>query len=267
MLSWVRLSLNQTKVALFWAFTLRIGVFSDVHGNCVALDAVLSDLRNQSVDGMVCLGYAVQGGAQPAETVSRLRDLSVPTVMGNSDFWLLTGEDPTGKEPVSNAQNEVRVWSLSMLEEKDLDFIRQFKKVITLPLDDVSLVCFHGSPASFDDLILPATPEEEFVRMVEGYGDSILCGGHTHLQQLRRFRDSFFFNPGSAGFSFDHSQTSAELSADRWAEYAIVSSNHGCLGVEFKRVPFDADEWIRVNSESGRPHADRLSREYSIRAQ
>jgi len=244
---------------------LRIAVFSDVHGNCVALDAVLSDIGKQSVDGMVCLGDAIQGGAQPAETVSRLRELRVPTIMGNSDSWLLTGEDPSANDPVSVAQKEVRVWSLSRLEEKDLDFIRQFKKVITLSLDDVGLVCFHGSPTSFDDLIWPTTPEEEFVRLVDGYSNSILCGGHTHLQQLRRFRDSFFFNPGSVGFSFDHSQTAEELSADRWVEYAIVSSDDGRLGVEFRKVPFDADEWTRVAAKSGRPYADRIPREYSPR--
>jgi hypothetical protein len=108
---------------------------------------------------MVCLGDAIQGGSQPAESVSRLRDLRVPTVMGNSDAWLLTGEISSVGEPVSSVQLEVRAWSLSKLKEADLDFIRQFKNVIKLPLGDESLVCFHGSPASFDDLIWPSTPE------------------------------------------------------------------------------------------------------------
>ncbi len=245
---------------------MRLAVFSDVHGNCVALDAVLSDIGKESVDGMVCLGDAIQGGAQPAETVSRLRELRVPTVMGNSDAWLLTGEDPSAKETVSDAQKEVRAWSLSRLMKKDLDFIRQFKNIITLSLGDEKLVCFHGSPASFDDLIWPTTAEEEFVRVVSGFGSSILCGGHTHLQHLRRFKGSFYFNPGSVGFSYDHSKSPEELSADNWAEYAIVSSEKGCSGVEFRRIPFDTEEWIKVTTRSGRPGADKVSRAYSARA-
>ena len=76
----------------------------------MALDAVLSDIEKRSVDGMVCLGDAIQGGAQPAETMSRLRELRVPTVMGNSDAWLLTGEDPFAKENVSDTQKQVRAW-------------------------------------------------------------------------------------------------------------------------------------------------------------
>jgi predicted phosphodiesterase len=136
---------------------LRIAIFSDIHGNCVALDAVLSDIKRQSVDEMVCLGDAIQGGAQPAETVARLRERMMPTVMGNSDAWLLTGKN-TSEEQVSSAQLEVRAWSLSKLKEKHLDFIRQFKNIIKLPLGDESLVCFHGSPASFDDLVVPHDP-------------------------------------------------------------------------------------------------------------
>ena len=210
---------------------MRIGVFSDVHGNCVALNEVIADLGKQSVDGMVCLGDAIQGGAQPAETLSRLRGLGVPTVMGNADYWLLTGEVTSADEPASDAQKEVRAWSLSKLKEEDLDFIRQFKSTIKLPLGDEGLLCFHGSPASFDDKIWPTTPEEEFQRMVGGYGNSILCGGHTHLQHLRRIKDSFYFNPGSVGLSYDHSKTADESHLDSWAEYAIISADHGARGL------------------------------------
>ena len=40
---------------------------------------------------MVCLGDAIQGGPQPAQVVSRLKELACPVVMGNADAWLLTG--------------------------------------------------------------------------------------------------------------------------------------------------------------------------------
>ncbi|HEY6282519.1 MAG TPA: metallophosphoesterase family protein [Nitrososphaerales archaeon] len=244
---------------------MRIAVFSDIHGNRVAFDSVLLDIEKQAVDGMVCLGDAIQGGAQPAEVVSRLRQLRVPTVMGNADYWLITGTADSVKEPVSSAQLEVRAWSHSKLKKEDLDFIREFKPTITLPFGEDGLVCFHGSPASFDEQIWPTTPEEEFARMVGGHGNSVLCGGHIHLQYMRRFKDSFFFNPGSVGFSWNHAQTGDELVADSWAEYAIVTSGGKSSSLEFRKVPFDAKEWIRVTVESGKPHADRVSREYSAR--
>jgi predicted phosphodiesterase len=231
----------------------------------VALDAVLSDIERESVDKVVCLGDAVQGGSQPAETVSRLRGLRIPTVMGNSDSWLLTGENTSATEQISEAQKAMRAWSLSKLTKEDLEFIGQFKSIITLPLENESLVCFHGSPKSFDDLIWPTTAEENFVQLMSGYGNSILCGGHTHLQGLRRLKNSFYFNPGSVGFSFDHSQNGEDLHADAWAEYAIVSSDKKGSGLEFRRVPFDAKEWMSVTARSGSPNAGRISQQYSAR--
>lgn len=54
---------------------MRIAILSDIHANCFALDAALADVQRTPVDQMVCLGDAIQGGAQPAETVQRQREL------------------------------------------------------------------------------------------------------------------------------------------------------------------------------------------------
>ena len=70
---------------------MKIAIISDIHGNAFALDTVLGDLKREPVDQIVCLGDAIQGGAQPAQTVARLRELGCPVVMGNADAWLLSG--------------------------------------------------------------------------------------------------------------------------------------------------------------------------------
>jgi diadenosine tetraphosphatase ApaH/serine/threonine PP2A family protein phosphatase len=129
----------------------------------------------------------------------------------------------------------------------------------------MKLVCFHGSPNSFNEIILPTTTDEELGKIVSGHENSLLCGGHTHLQQMRRFKSILFFNPGSVGFAYDHSQTSGDnFQADPWAEYAIVSiGEKGDTGIEFRRVPFDVKKWVEVTLQSGRPYADRISKEYS----
>jgi len=71
---------------------MRIAVISDIHGECFALDQVLQDMQRQGIEQMVCLGDALQGGSQPAETLARLRELSCSVVMGNADAWLITGQ-------------------------------------------------------------------------------------------------------------------------------------------------------------------------------
>jgi predicted phosphodiesterase len=63
----------------------KIALFSDIHGNIEALDAVLTNISEQGVNKMICLGDIVGYGPDPAECVTRIRDLGCPTVMGNHD--------------------------------------------------------------------------------------------------------------------------------------------------------------------------------------
>ncbi|HUS17535.1 MAG TPA: metallophosphoesterase family protein [Chloroflexia bacterium] len=266
---------------------MRVAIISDIHGNCVALDAVLTDLRagtrervdtavrsaesaggGSRVDKVVCLGDAIQGGPQPAEVVARLRELACPVVMGNADAWLLTAEE-TGAEVISDERRrkmaDVRAWSLAQLSGDDRAFIAAFQPTITVPLDERnSLLCFHGSPTSFDDVILPTTGEEQFMAWLGPFLPCIQTGGHTHMQQIRRIgaSSSFFFNPGSVGLAYSHQQPEAHFRADPWAEYAILTVENGSLGLEFRRVPFDGGALVATYQASGRPHASDAIAQY-----
>ena len=245
---------------------MQIAILSDIHGNCVGLDAALADLRRQPVDRLVCLGDAVQGGPQPAEVVARLRELACPVVMGNADAWLLSGQE-TGNEPISPERrvqlDAVREWSLSQLSLADRAFIADFQPVVPLePVGGRRLLCFHGSPTSFDDVILPTTPEDEFQQLLAGQAADIFTGGHTHLQWVRRLGDGCYFNPGSIGRAYNHAQDEASFRADAWAEYAVLTLEASRLGLEFRRVPYDARALIQIYYGSGRPYAQEAVAQY-----
>jgi len=240
---------------------MRIAIIADIHGNAVAFDAVLADLETHIVDRVVCLGDAIQGGPQPSEVVARLRELGCPVVYGNADAFLLTGE--SGAESLTPQQHAARDWSLAQLSEADRAFIAAFQPTVEMPLlGSRRLLCFHGSPTSFDDIIFPETPEEEVRRLLNAYLPAILTGGYTHLQQLRRLDDSLFFNPGSVGFVYNTRQPDGGTHADPWAEYAILSADERRFSIEFCRVPFDAAEWKRITLASGIPDAETIMTRY-----
>ena len=247
---------------------MRIAVISDIHGNCVSLDAALADIRRDGVDQIVCLGDAIQGGPQPAAVVARLREVGCPVVMGNADEWLLTGDESGGEHFSAERlrkMHEVRAWSLTQLADDDRAFISQFKPTVEIALEGGrSLLCFHGSPASFDDIILPTTPEEEFQGYLGAYVPSILTGGHTHMQQIRRVgaTDSFFFNPGSIGLAYSHQQPEDRFRTDPWAEYALLSVENGRIALDLRRVPIDLSALLDVYRSSGRPHAEDMIAQY-----
>jgi putative phosphoesterase len=242
---------------------MRIAVISDIHGNAFALDTVLADIHGQRVDRIVCLGDAIQGGAQPAETVQRLRELDCPVVMGNADAWLLSGRD-TGGEGVTPVQEEVRQWSLARLTPEDRAFIAAFAPTITISVtEQEALLCFHGSPASFDEIILPSTPYETVRQHLNGQDALWFAGGHTHLQQIRRVGDGFFFNPGSVGVVYNHEQPEDNLHLDPWAEYAILDATETATSLEFHQVPLAMPEFLALLRQSDRPHVVQILREYT----
>lgn len=245
---------------------MKIAIISDIHGNCVALDGVLKDIKGMDVNQIVCLGDAVQGGPQPVEVVARLRELGCPVVMGNADDWLLTGFD-SGAENIPEERrvrmDKVRDWQLTKLTENDLTFIRTFKPTVQIKLDDErTLLCYHGSPKSFDHVILPQTPDEEVRGYLEPKEQMIYTGGHTHMQFIRHFGRTFHFNPGSVGVAYRHDQPDDHFCLDPWAEYALLSSHAGNLSLEFRRIPFNVQLLISVYESSGKPFAESSIAEY-----
>ncbi|HKT43457.1 MAG TPA: metallophosphoesterase family protein [Gaiellaceae bacterium] len=168
---------------------MPLALVSDAHGNDRALAAVVDELRRLGVEQAVCLGDMVQGGDEPRQVLDRLAELGWPVVLGNADDFLL--EIPTDSpEEITEQHLEKREWTLSQLAESHLDRIRSFRPTVELG----SLLAFHGSPRSYDDVLLPET-EDDAAWRVPGF--DVLAGGHTHMQWTRVVGDALYVNPGA----------------------------------------------------------------------
>ncbi len=241
---------------------MRTALISDVHGNAVALEAVLADLERNPVDQVVCLGDMIQGGSQPAEVVQRLRGFAWPVVLGNADAFLLDAD--AGEEEKTERQLAVREWTLAQIGADGVAFIETFQPTLDVPLGaERMLLAFHGSPTSFDDIALPHLEEDDFRRLLGPPAADVLAGGHVHLQWLRRYGASMFVNPGSVGLAYDHAQADDEdLRVDAIAEYARIDVDGDTLQIAFRRVPFGRDAVLAAIDASGMPHADHLRAAY-----
>ncbi len=235
---------------------MKIAVFSDIHGNCLALETVLADIKQAGVDKLVCLGDVVQGGPQPGETLAIMRELVCPVVMGNTDDWILTG---TTAEAVTEFEKEIREWTVSQLSETDLEFMTHFAPTVEIELNkNKKLFCFHGSPRSYDDHIFSDTSETE---LEEFLGDDlttlIYTGGHIHSQILRRIGDTFYFRPGSVGRVYDRNRSDENFRLDPRAEYALLTVTGDRLSLEFRQVPMNIEKLSRIWKATNRPDAER----------
>src|SRR4051812_42406420 len=66
-----------------------IALLSDIHGNAVALQAVLAEIDRLDVDAIYCLGDSVGYYPQVNEVLDELRRRDVRAVIGNHDWYLL----------------------------------------------------------------------------------------------------------------------------------------------------------------------------------
>jgi predicted phosphodiesterase len=237
---------------------VRTALVSDLHGNAIALETVAADLERTGVDQVVCLGDAIQGGPEPERTLALLRELGWPVVLGNADAFLVDPGTAAGSgEPVTEAQLAVRAWSVERLGLEGLAWLEALPPTLERALGDGrTLLACHGSPGSYDDLIFPYTPEQEFRALLDGVDADVVAGGHTHLQFVRRLGATLFVNPGSAGLSYDHEQDADDFRLDPWAAYAVLTTGDGAFSLDFRRVPLTVEAVAQAYAAAGHPDAE-----------
>src|SRR5581483_7360096 len=106
---------------------------------------------------------------------------------------------------------------------------------VTIPLSgSKQLLCFHGSPRSFDEILLPDSPYETLIECLGGEPNTLYTGGHTHVQFTRRVGETFHFNPGSVGLAYSHHQPEDDFHTDAVAEYAVLTVQGARTALEFR---------------------------------
>jgi len=233
---------------------MKIAALSDIHGNLAALDAVLNDARRHGADVIVNLGDILSGALYPSQTADRLMPLGLPTIKGNHERQLLSG-DPSRM----GASDRFAHYSL---RDDQLAWIRNLPTTLRL-VEDVLLV--HGTPGSDLSYFLEtvtehgcraATFDEVTSRASDTDATLILCG-HTHLQRSMRLDDGrLIVNPGSVGLQayednlpFPHRM---EMGSPH-ARYALVTRTASGWDPEFRAVEYDWQEAANVAAGNGRP--------------
>ena len=233
---------------------MRIAIISDIHGNLVALESVLSDLKTEHIDHVVCLGDIAADGPQPCEVIAQLKTLNSSVVMGNMDAWFLNPHPHKVRNTKAQRISEIQFWGVSQLSADDLDYLSTFQATVEISLDTTTdLLCYHGSPKSNEEGIVSTTPRKDLEQILSGFHATVLAGGHTHTQMVRRIGDTTILNPGSVG------APTSQTGPDRhpaWAEYGVIGWGNSGLRIELRRVPVDVNLLVESALESGMPYAD-----------
>ncbi len=243
--------------------SMRIALLSDLHGNEIALDAVLADVARQGMDRIVCLGDTATLGPRPREVLARLRDLECPCILGNHDAFMLDAE-------LIHSYNDAPIivqaveWCRERLDAGDLAFIAGFVPTLELALEgDASLMLFHGTPRSHMQDLLCTTPPDVVDTMLAGHTATVMACGHTHIQMLRQHKGMLLVNPGSVGLAFEQYVSGKPPTILAHAEWASIESTRGKLSVTLQRLELDRRALRAAAAASDNPIAVDLVAQYA----
>jgi len=161
---------------------VKIGVFSDVHGDLVSLLRVLRALERLGAEKLVCLGDLVVHGQRPNEVVELIRTLDVATVGGNHDHGAIHyGTDP--KIVFFNPKSELHTaLTQPLLSDENRGYLEELPECIQ-PCAAVS--CVH---AGYRDRYALLYNQINVVRMFEDAPTPLTLCGHTHRTRIYRRR-------------------------------------------------------------------------------
>lgn len=202
---------------------MRIAVLSDIHGNLLALDAVMTDLESQAPDEIWCGGDIGWGGPWASECIARVRTEGWRCVRGNTDVWI-TG-DPQTIEGKDQRLLLEELASLHNISPEDARWLSELPLGYT-PAGSILLV--HGTPQSPFTAPLPDAPAAEF----QPYEDQaqMVVYGHVHHAFMRRLAGgTLVVNTGSVGMPMDHET----------ASYLIIDRDGTDFTMRHRRVEFD----------------------------
>ncbi|MDF2627189.1 MAG: YfcE family phosphodiesterase [Symbiobacteriaceae bacterium] len=220
---------------------MRIALFSDIHSNYHALEAVLSDIALRGVDRIICLGDITLKGPLPKECVDRVRDLGCPVVLGNADGCYHPDFHPDRFPPQNASQVAARAdfhRHLAALTRADQDWLQNFPVHLAESWEGTSVELFHATPGDNYVLTMPWASNEQMVALRSSESTQMAAFGHCHRAFVRVVHGFTVMNTGSVGLPFD---------GDPRPSYALVEAERGRLTMcTIIRVEYDAEAAIKA---------------------
>ena len=225
---------------------MRVAVCSDVHGNLVALDAVLAAAADHGVDELWVVGDLVAHGPQPAETVTRLMSLTTARcVRGNTDRYVLTG-DVSGISPALDQPQTPDDLSLLLSTITAHAWTRGaitaaggYDWLAALPVehrvglpDGTRTLLVHAAPGRDDGpgIAVDATDQQLIEAGVTDAAADLIFVGHTHVPVDRTVEGVRVVNLGSV---------SVPATAERGAMWTLLDATTDGYRIERQVAAYD----------------------------
>src|SRR6266581_3708134 len=152
LLGYITFSCFCSVITLLQGYHMRIAIISDIHGNQLALEAVLQDLERQpAIDQLVVAGDLCLNGPCPREVLETVRGLHCPVLQGNVDEEVVTQAPDKGEKKRNTA-----AWTREQIGQEGIDYLSSLPhshRIVNSHGNDLLIV--HANPLNLEDAIFP----------------------------------------------------------------------------------------------------------------
>ena len=210
---------------------MKIGIFSDIHGNIYAFEKIWDKLKKESCDKYIFLGDICGYYYYQNEIIEILREIkNLTAIMGNNDdiFLKILKDGDIEKE-----YTEKYGKSYSILKENitpdNLIFLKKLPRKYIMT--KYKIAAFHGSPWNYlNEYIYPTSLLDRFRDLPYRF----ILLGHTHYPMYKRMGNIYIINPGSCGQPRDYNQPI-------YATLDVPSGKIKFIRVEYNKKPLIND--------------------------
>jgi diadenosine tetraphosphatase ApaH/serine/threonine PP2A family protein phosphatase len=234
---------------------MRFAAIADVHGNYLALEAVIADIRAQGIEEIVDLGDMASGPLDARRTMDALMALDAVHVLGNHDRYL-----------IDRPPEKMGSWDRPAHAQLDIGHLDWLRAVPPSRVYREKVFLCHATPERDEVYWLETVLPDGTVRMASleaieaaagGIAQPLILCGHSHIARAVRLADGrLIVNPGSVGspgYRDIHPFPHVIEAGTPHARYAILEFTSGHWHVTFRHVPYDHDAMAALASKNGQP--------------
>ena len=180
---------------------MKIAILGDIHGNNLALDAVLKSAKRESVDSLLITGDLVGYYPFVKEVLELLNPWDCQAVKGNHEFMLKEAllNEVYLEEITKKYGSSIKI-AINNLTKAQIEGLLSMPNTIQLELNEMSITLCHGSPVDVNEYVYPNTDLSKLSWLREIKSQLIICG-HTHYPMMLEWGGKKIMNPGSVGQS------------------------------------------------------------------
>ena len=230
---------------------MKVAVLSDIHGNAIALNYAIRDLKNLGINKVVILGDVVMKGPMPSQVMELLNDKDLEIlawIKGNTDMWF--EEVSETWIPSSVREKELYPYykyAKDSLKEEQILFIKKLPSEYSLILNGFKILCVYGTPKSIVEAIDGSVSEDEIKKSINGVKEQVILCGHSHTSFIGEVDSKKIFNVGSVGNSLD---------GDNRISYGILDFSKYEIKITNRRIDYPINEVIDISIKNKFPLLD-----------